>query len=53
MNLFIDDYINNSIVMFIVMFSFMDNEQKLFWLLNIEDKEILNLVGKFIHDNML
>lgn len=34
-------------------FSALDNEQKLFWLLNFEDKEILNLMGKFINDNML
>lgn len=29
------------------------NEQTIFRLLNIEDKEILYLVGKFINDNML
>lgn len=33
-------------------FSAFDNEQ-LFWLLNIDDKEILNVVGKFINDIML
>lgn len=34
-------------------FSALDNDQTLFWLLNIEDKEILNNVGKFINEYML
>lgn len=33
-------------------FSAIDNEQKIFWLLNI-DKEILNFVDEFINNSML
>ena len=33
-------------------FSTLNTEQKLYWLLNCEEKEILNLVGRFISQNM-
>ena len=33
-------------------FSTLNTEQKLYWLLNCEEKEILDLVGRFISQNM-
>lgn len=33
-------------------FSDLSDKEKLFWILNSEDIEIMNSLGKFLHDNL-